>query len=178
MTETKLSAACCVVRAIKLFGSRDTLKMTYFFYFHSIMNYGLIFWGNTWHSNSIFKLQKRIIRIIMGMRNRDSCTEVFKVLNILPLQSKYIIPLVLFVVKNKNQFKINSEIGSISTRCNSNLFQLSPSLTAFQKGPCYMGIKVYNRLPPQIKDLSHIKQFWSSLKGFHHHHLFYTLEEF
>jgi hypothetical protein len=43
MTETKLSAACCVVTGIKPFGSRDTLKMTYFSYFHSIMNYGLIF---------------------------------------------------------------------------------------------------------------------------------------
>jgi hypothetical protein len=87
------------------------------------MNYGLIFRGNASHSNSIFKLQKRVIRIVMGMRNRGFVREVFKVLNNLPLQSQYILSLVLFVVMNKNQFKINSEMCDINTRCNCNLFQ-------------------------------------------------------
>jgi DNA integrity scanning protein DisA with diadenylate cyclase activity len=34
--------------------------------------------GNSSHSENIFKLQKRIIRIIMGARPRDSCRELFK----------------------------------------------------------------------------------------------------
>jgi hypothetical protein len=33
-------------------------------HFHSIMNYGLIFWGNSSHSVKIFKIQKNIISII------------------------------------------------------------------------------------------------------------------
>jgi hypothetical protein len=42
-----------------------------------------------------------------------------------------------------------------------------------------MGIKVYNSLPPEIKDLSqNIKKFKSSLMGFLHQHSFYTLEEY
>jgi hypothetical protein len=36
------------------------------------MNYGLTFWGNSSYSNSILKLQKRIIRIIMGAGIKDS----------------------------------------------------------------------------------------------------------
>ena len=41
-----------------------------------------------------------------------------------------------------------------------------------------MGIKIYNGLPPEIKDLSpNIKKFKSSLRGFHHRHSFYALEE-
>jgi hypothetical protein len=54
MTVPKLSAACFAVRAVKPFVSRDTLMMIYYSYFHSIMNYGLIFWGNSSYSNSIF----------------------------------------------------------------------------------------------------------------------------
>jgi hypothetical protein len=37
--------------------------------FHSIMTYGLIFWDDSYHSNTVFKLQKRIVRIIPGIRD-------------------------------------------------------------------------------------------------------------
>jgi hypothetical protein len=51
MTVPKLSA----VTADKLFISQDTMKVIYFSYFHLIRNYGLIFWGNSSYSNSIFR---------------------------------------------------------------------------------------------------------------------------
>jgi len=42
-----------------------------------------------------------------------------------------------------------------------------------------MGIKVYNSLPPEIKELSHnIKKFTSSLRRFCHQHLNYTLDKY
>jgi hypothetical protein len=33
------------------------------------MSYGLIFWGSPYHSNTIFKLQKGIVRIMVGIRD-------------------------------------------------------------------------------------------------------------
>ena len=82
---------------------------------HSIIAYGIIFWCNLSHSNHIFKLQKRAITIIMNIDNRVSCHELFKKLNILPLYSQYILSLLLFVVKNIEEFISNSEVESIST---------------------------------------------------------------
>jgi hypothetical protein len=42
-----------------------------------------------------------------------------------------------------------------------------------------MGIKVYNGLPPEIKELSHnVKKFKSSLRRFLHQHAFSTLDEY
>ena len=73
MIMPKLSVGCFAV-----FETQDTLKMVYHFYFHSITNYRIIFWGNSSYSNSIFKLQNSINRIIMGADNRDSCTEFLK----------------------------------------------------------------------------------------------------
>jgi hypothetical protein len=52
--------------------------------------YGVIFLGNSPYSNNIFKLQKRVIRIIMNAGNKVSCRKLFKKLNILPLHSQYI----------------------------------------------------------------------------------------
>jgi len=79
----------------------DTLKIIYYSYVHSIITYGIIFWGNSPHSTHIFKTQKRIIRIMTKSRRRDSCTQLFKKLEILPLKSQYILSTILFVVKNK-----------------------------------------------------------------------------
>jgi len=88
------------------------------------MNYGLIFWGNSSYSNSVFKIEKKAVRIIMGTGTRHPCTEFLKILNILPLQSHFILLLMLFVVNNKNKFTINLQIHSINTMNKSNLFQL------------------------------------------------------
>ena len=49
--------------------SAPPLKMFYYAFFHSVMSYGIIFWGNSWHSSIIFRLQKKIIRIMEGCGN-------------------------------------------------------------------------------------------------------------
>ena len=85
----------------------------------------------------------------------------------------------LFVVNNKNKFKINSQIHRIITRNKSNLFHSLSCLLLTRKGPYYLGLKVINGLPPCMSDVSHnIKIFKSSLKIFLHHHSFYTLDEY
>jgi hypothetical protein len=33
------------------------------------MTYGLVFWGNSYYSNTAFKLQKGSIRIMLGIRD-------------------------------------------------------------------------------------------------------------
>jgi len=57
------------------------------------MSYGIMFWGNSSHSSIIFKMQKRVIRIIMGYGYRESCRELVKKLKILTLSSY-----ILFVI--------------------------------------------------------------------------------
>jgi len=101
----------------------------------------------------------------MGVGIRDSCREFLKILNILPLISHYtrIFSLLLFMVNNKNHFQMNSEIHNMNIRNNSDYYQPLSHLTIYQKGLFYMGIKVHNGIPPEIKDFSHnIKIFKSS----------------
>jgi hypothetical protein len=175
MTVPKLSATCYTIRALKPLMSQDILEMIYYSCFHPIMSYGIIFWGNSPYSNNMFRLQKRIIRIIMGINSRHSCRELSKILKILPQQSQYILCLVFLLVNDKNQFKVNSKIRSINIRNNSNLFQPLSNLTIYQKGTYYLGIKVLHSLPSQIKDLSYnIRQFNSALKKFSFMYILHT----
>jgi len=71
--------------------SQETLKMIYYAYFHSIMIYGLTFWGKFSHEAKILKIHKNIIRIITGCRSRDLCRYLFINLKVLPLQSHYVL---------------------------------------------------------------------------------------
>ena len=68
-----LNKACYAIRAIKPLLSLNVLRIIYFSYFHSIMSYGIIFWGNSHLANNIFKIQKRIIRIMTNKSKHDSC---------------------------------------------------------------------------------------------------------
>jgi hypothetical protein len=176
---SKLSSACYAIRVITPLMTDDTLKMIYYSYVHSIITYGIIFWGNSPHSTHIFKTQKRIIRIMTKSRRRDSCRQLFKKLEILPLKSQYILSTILFVVKNKELFTTNQEIHNINTRCNKNLHPPVSNLAIFQKGVYFSGIKLFNHLPPNIKILSNeINLFKPALKRFLFLHLFYSVEEY
>jgi hypothetical protein len=77
------------------------------------MTYGIIFWGNSTHSDQIFKIQNMIIRIIMKAGNRGTCRPLFKALNILPFYSQYIFLILVIVVKNMDKYVTNSDIHNI-----------------------------------------------------------------
>ena len=101
---SRMNKACYAIRSFKLFMSLDVLRSTYFSYGQSIIPYGIIFWANSSYSDDIFKIQKRIIRIIMNSSRNASCRQLFKDLNIVPIQSQYIYSILLFVTKKKTNF--------------------------------------------------------------------------
>jgi len=157
---TKLNSACYVIRSLKSVISTMNLRTIYFSYVHSVMTYSIIFCGNSSDSYIIFRLQKRAIRIIMNAGNRISCRELFKKLNILPLYLQYTLSLLLFVVTNIDEFTTNSEVHAINTRHRSDFHPPSINLSKHQKAVYYSGIKIFNHLPQNIKNLSwNVKKF-------------------
>ena len=53
----------------------ETLRMIYYAYFHSIINYGIIAWGGVYNNNLdlLRNLQNRILRIVH--RNKFICQD-------------------------------------------------------------------------------------------------------
>ena len=153
--------------------------MIYFAYVHSLLMNGIIFRGNSTHAIKIFKMKKRIIRTMTKSVSRVSCRQLFKKLEILPIQSQYILSLLSLVGTNKDQFTNNLEIHNINTRHNLNLHPPAYNLTLSQKGPYFYGIKLFNLLPPQIKWLTEEeKLFKPALKSLLLFQSFYSLEEY
>jgi hypothetical protein len=133
----------------------------------------------TYHSMSIFRLQKRAIRIMVGAGHRDSCRRIFSSLKILPLPSLYIFSVLMFVVNNWKLFTNNSDTCSITTRNSSNLYFPSANLSIYQKGTHFIGIKIFHNLPNNIKQLyGNIDLFKKTLRHFLYLHSFYSIDEF
>jgi hypothetical protein len=74
----KLSGVWYAVRLLFHISNINTLKSIYFTYFHSIIKYRTIFWGNSSNSRKIFTLQKKIVRIMVGACPRTPCRNLSK----------------------------------------------------------------------------------------------------
>jgi hypothetical protein len=168
-----------LIRCLKPFLSLETLRMVYYSIVHSVILYSIIFWASSTHLRIVFRIKKRIIRIITNSGSRVSCRNLFKKLSILPFQSQYIFSLLMFVVKNKDLFKMNSNVHTFNTRSNCELHFPVGNLTVYQKGVCCIGIKLYNHLPGILKQISHdVPKFKVALKNFLAINSFYSVEEY
>jgi len=140
---------------------------------------GYLFQGTHPILSKFSDFKNEIIRIMLGYKQRVSCRELFKRLNILPLTSQYILLLMIFVIQNKNLFTMNSDHYEISTRQLNNFYQPMTTFTIYQKGIHHMGIKIFNSLLQSIKDISNnARKFENCLKCFLHTHSFYPIEEY
>jgi hypothetical protein len=98
---------------------------------------------------------------------------LFRKLEILPLALQYILSLMLSVVNSKNPFILNSGNHNIGTRQSKNFYQSISNFTVYRKTVHCMDIRVYNKLPPHIKEESHNpRKFKTCLKHFLHIHYF------
>jgi hypothetical protein len=51
----------------------NNLKLVYYVYYHSLVKYGIIYWGNTSDSYKVFVMQKKVIRKVMGVGPTHTC---------------------------------------------------------------------------------------------------------
>jgi IS1 family transposase len=91
----------------------------------------------------IFPLQKGTVRIIAGVKSRNSCRNLFTRLEILPLPCEYIFTLMNFLVNNKEHFQKNSAIHSVNSRNRDHLHRPTANLSCFQKSAYCAGIKIF-----------------------------------
>jgi hypothetical protein len=76
-------------------------------------------------------------------------------------------------------YHMTSQILGLNTRHNLDLYCPQTNLTIYQRGPYYFGIKLFNHLPLNIKELAQdTKQFSKALNNFSHSKSFYTLDEY
>ena len=94
------------------------------------------------------------------LKNTDCC-------NFSSVRNIYMNSLLIFTIKKKHLYNENIQIHSVHTRFKTNLHPPIANLTKFQKGVYYSGIKIFNNLPHDIRDLvNEITLFRNALKRF------------
>ena len=153
----------------------------YYAYVQSRLTYGLIFWGS--HASTIgrvFLSQKRVIRTIAGASYLEHCAPIFVRLKIMTVFSLYLFSMSMFVRQNMSRFTTNVSVssGSINTRNSDRLVVPRHSTTLYERGPHFMGVKVYNALPDCFKVDTTSNKFKQTIKVFFTRHPFYSHNEY
>ena len=56
-----------IIQSLKSVTSLNTLRSVYFANFHSHLRYGILFWGSDPQSKKVFKIQKKVVRLICSV---------------------------------------------------------------------------------------------------------------
>lgn len=174
---SKLASVCFGLYRLKDIVSREILLSYYYAYFQSKISYAILFWGASSFSKVILLQQKTAVRNIVGVRRRVSCRPYFKHLKILTLASLYIFEIAMYVRRNKAHFKINKHYHDYHTRYGNHLATPMHRLVTFERSPQFMGVKIYNAIPNNLKQITCDKIFGLKLKEYLTDKCFYTVGE-
>lgn len=121
---------------------------------------------------------KKCVRILAHIDNTQSCKPYFVKLKLLTLPSIYIHDLCIFVFKNSNIFPKTKDIHNVNTR-HKNRLHLPPSrIKMLYHSPYYMAVKIFNKLPEQIKEETKFNKFNRKLKEYLTQKCFYSVAEY
>lgn len=145
----------------------------------SVLRYGIIFWGQSADKELVFKMQKKCIRSMLGLKSTDSCLPYFKSLKILTFPSLYILETALFVKNNPQLFKKLSDvrINPIRTQYLNKLCHVKCKTALVEKSFFGIAPRIYNKVPDVIKNMSVIK-FKSALNEMLIEKSYYSIDEF
>ncbi|KAB0795071.1 hypothetical protein PPYR_04340 [Photinus pyralis] len=133
--------------------------------------------GYSASSASVFRIQRRAVRIIAGLGYREDCKKSFVKLKILTLPSIYIHECIMSARNNLHLYQTNSMQHSYATRQQNNIILPVTRLKKTRTGTSYYGIKLYNALPLDIRS-SDSKTLSKWLKTFLLSQAFFTIDEF
>ena len=167
-----------MIRALKQTVSTYILWNIYFAHFQSKMRYGIVVWGGSRESTKILRLQKKVVRMMTGLKTGESCRLKFKELRILTVISLYVLEVLCYMKKYRGSISENSVIHEHNTRRKTDLHIQSCRKSLFQKSVINIGIKLFNHLPSELKQLHDFKQFRKKLKLLLLNKPLYTLKEY
>lgn len=159
----KLNRVCYAFRVMREYLNENVRKIIYYANYESLIRYGIIFWGISSSVQSIFVNQKRILRILLNMGYRQSCRGKFKELGVLTVYALYLHECLLYLHRNKKEFLKNNTTSGYNTRTMNITFPLH-KLSLTERSPSYMCIRIFNKLPNELKSLENYRLFKAKTK--------------
>jgi len=129
-------------------------------------------------TSKILRIQKRVIRLIAGVKPRTPCRQLFKDLNVLTVVSLYILKVISYLRRHHQFVQLKSNIHTYNTRRKMDIHIQSYKTDLYRRSVVNMGSELYNKLSDYVKEIESFKTFRKELKSFLLQHTFYSVEEF
>jgi hypothetical protein len=142
------------------------------------LRYGIIAWGSA-NERDIQKIliqQKKAIRIVEQLGPQEHCKPYFISNNILTVISLYLYEVIVLIKSNPPQLRTDCHNHNLRNKTNFNLNH--HRLTKTSKTPSFMGVKMYNLLPKNLKEINQLNKFKKQLKLYLIQRPYYKLNEF
>lgn len=177
--KAKLSSFSYALSELRKATDLRTSLSAYYAYAYSWISYGIILWGNSVDANDIFISQKKCVRTMVNIKVPESCRPHFIKLRILTLTSIFILEICKFVRNNTIFFqKINDQPRRYQTRFKHNLVKPESNLKIHQSSPNSMAVKIYNKIPENLKCIENNNTFGTKLKEMLLKKCYYELDDF
>lgn len=170
---SKLNQSAYGLYALSDIAHLSTVMTSYHASVVSKLRYGIIFWGNSTNWPLVFKAQKRCIRSIFKLKQRDSCKPYFIKYKLLTLPCIYIFECAVFVKLNIGLYKKRQRARHADRLC-----VVPCKTTLMHKSVLCTPIHIFNKLPKHIRDISDIARFKKSLHKMLCSKCYYSLYEF
>lgn len=175
---TRLSQFIYALKRLRCTAGESAALTAYHGYVASILRYGLILWGNSSDIEKVFILQKKCLRAICGAGPIETCRPLFKKMRLLTLTGLYILEIGTFVRNNPKLFKHYATVDPrLRPRDTTRLLKTVCTSALYKKNSFAMSIKIYNRIPLQIRQLP-TNLFIKCLRTWLIDNCFYNFNEF
>lgn len=174
----KLCQAAYLFKNLRTVLTGEQLVNIYYAYVECRLRYGVCYWGNAAVAKVVFIAQKRVLRSMAGVPGTYTCRNLFKQFNILPLPSLYVFEMCVYVYRTRNSFKLTSECHGVNTRNKNKYYIPFARLNISKNLPNCIGLKIFDHLPSDIRNIETLSRFKCILKKFLIVNCFYSLTEY
>jgi hypothetical protein len=164
------------LRIIRRTTSVETAITVYHAHVCSQIRYGIVLWGNSSHAHKVFVAQKKCLRAIWGLKNIQSCKQLFIENKFLTLPAMYIYEIAKLVKENLSLFHLRDNANR-RAETHVPLSMPAPRLELYRKNCYYMATLVYNSIPKSISDLCY-NRLCKTLRLWLEKQCFYSVGEF
>lgn len=149
----KLSSCVFLMRTMRKIVQLNCLKTVYFSLFESVYCYAILSWGHTTHLSRVFSVQRRVLRVILGLPYRENVREHFRQLGLLTVPSMYIFRCLLFLKSNSGLYGTGETIHEYDTRNKNQLSLNYCRVYRSRNAENYYAPKFFNKLPHDVREL-------------------------
>lgn len=173
----KLSMYTYVLWQLRYKVDIQLLLLYYYGYVQSCLSYAIVCWGNCARAGEAFRAQKRIVRTILFKPYTYSCKALFPKLNVLTFSCLFIFTSIMHVRDNLSDYSV-SRNSQYDFRVNLNLTLPKHRLAKVANSPIVLPVKLYNKLPTELKKIQKKGTFISLLKTTLIKNCFYSIQDF